>query len=144
MATFDSAKNKKTTNKRPWYIVNTKKYSVYVWGLPLLPIVWVMDAYKQWADKRRVWDTDRATRVLDHVLPKVLEWVEEDKAFYYCMNYWDTSNLWRSAKRIDREWARKWEYQLRDFIKEGYENKDYTKTVEKDYCDTWVKFAERA
>lgn len=143
MATFDSAKNKKTTNKRPWYIVDTKKYSVYVWGLPLLPIVWVIDAYKQWADKRRVWDTDRATRVLDHVLPKVLEWVEEDKAFYYCME-WGTSSLWRQAKRIDREWARKWEYQLRDFIKEGYENKDYTKTVEKDYYDTWVKFAERA
>jgi hypothetical protein len=90
-----------------------------------------------------VWSAERATKVLNHVLPKVLEWVEEDKAYYYCMD-WGTSNLWRGAKRTDRKWAQKWQYQLRDFIKEGYENELYSKSVEKDYYDTWVKFEERA
>ena len=140
--TFDKAKDTKS-NKKKWYIINGKRYSYYVWALPLVPFVTVYDVLSQRADKRRVWSTERATKVLNHVLPKVLEWVEEDKAYYYCMD-WGTSNLWRGAKCTDRKWARKWEYQLRDFIKEGYENENYSKSVEKDYYDTWVKFEERA
>ena len=140
--TFDKAKET-NSNKKPWYIINGKRYSYYIWALPLVPFVTLYDVMSQRADKRRVWDTERATKVLNHVLPKVLEWVEEDKAYYYCMD-WGTSNLWRGAKFSDREWAQKWQYQLRDFIKEGYENEHYSKSVEKDYYDTWVKFAERA
>lgn len=140
--TFDKAKETKS-NKKPWYIIRGKRYSYYVWALPLVPFVTLYDVMSQRADKRRVWSAERATKVLNHVLPKVLEWVEEDKAYYYCMD-WGTSNLWRGAKRIDRKWARKHEYKLRDFIKEGYENEHYSKSVEKDYCDTWVKFEERA
>lgn len=140
--TFDKAKEPKKNSKK-WYIINGKRYSYYIWVLPLVPFVTLYDVMSQRADKRRVWSIERATKVLDHVLPKVLEWIEEDKAYYYCMD-WGTSDLWRNAKRIDRKWARKWEYQLRDFIKEGYENKHYSKSVEKDYYDTWVKFAERA
>ena len=140
--TFDKAKETKT-NKKKWYIINGKRYSYYVWALPLVPFVTLYDVLSQRADKRRVWSTERATKVLNHVLPKVLEWVEEDKAYYYCMD-WGTSNLWRGAKRSDRKWTQKWQYQLRDFIKEGYENELYSKSVEKDYYDTWVKFEERA
>lgn len=139
--TFDKAKEPKKNSKK-WYIINGKKYSYYIWALPLVPFVTLYDVMNQRADKRRVWDTERATKVLDHVLPKVLEWVEEDKAYYYCMD-WGTSNLWRGAKYTDRKWARKWEYQLRNFIKEDYENEHYSKSVEKDYYDTWVKFEER-
>lgn len=141
--TFDKAKEPKKNNNKKWYVINGKRYSYYMWALPLVPFVTLYDVMSQRADKRRVWSTERATKVLNHVLPKVLEWVEEDKAYYYCMD-WGTSGLWRNAKRIDRKWARKWEYQLRDFIKEGYENEHYSKSVEKDYYDTWVKFAERA
>lgn len=140
--TFDKAKEPKKTSKK-WYIINGKRYSYYIWALPLVPFVTLYDVMSQRADKRRVWSTERATKVLNHVLPKVLEWVEEDKAYYYCMD-WGTSGLWRCAKRSDRKWAQKWQYQLRDFIKEGYENEHYSKSVEKDYYDTWVKFAERA
>ena len=140
--TFDKAKEPKKNNKK-WYIINGKRYSYYVWALPLVPFITLYDVMSQRADKRRVWSAERATKVLNHVLPKVLEWVEEDKAYYYCMD-WGTSNLWRSAKLSDRKWANKWQYQLRDFIKEGYENEHYSKSVEKDYYDTWVKFAERA
>ena len=141
--TFDKAKETKKKSNKKWYIINGKKYSYYIWALPLLPFVILYDVMSQRADKRRVWSTERATKVLNHVLPKVLEWVEKDKAYYYCMG-WSTSSLWRGAKRIDRKWANKWQYQLRDFIKEGYENEHYSKSVEKDYYDTWVKFEERA
>ena len=139
--TFDKAKETKKNTKK-WYIINGKRYSYYIWALPLVPFVTLYDVMSQRADKRRVWSAERATKVLNHVLPKVLEWVEEDKAYYYCMD-WGTSNLWRSAKRTDRKWAQKWQYQLRDFIKEGYENEHYSKSVEKDCYETWIKFEER-
>ena len=141
--TFDKAKALKKKSNKKWYIINGKKYSYYIWELHLLPFVVLYDALEERADKRRVWSAERATKVLNHVLPNVLEWVEEDKAYYYCMD-WGTSDLWRKAKYRDRKWARKWEYDLRDFIKEGYENEHYSKSVEKDYSDTWVKFEERA
>ena len=140
--TFDKAKEPKT-NKKKWYIINGKKYSYYIWAFPLVPFVILHDKINQWTDKRRVWSVERATKVLDHVLPKVLEWVEEDKAYYYCMD-WGTNSLWRGAKHKNRRWARKWAYHLRSFIKEGYENEHYSKSVEKDNYDTWwVKFEER-
>ena len=124
--TFDKAKEPKS-NKKRWYVINGKKYSYYVWAMPLVPFVTLYDVMSQQADKRRVWSAERATK---------------DKAYYYCMD-WGTSNLWRGAKRTDRKWAQKWQYQLRDFIKEGYENEHYSKSVEKDYYDTWIKFEER-
>ena len=141
--TFDKAKVPKKKNSKKWYIINGKKYSYYIWALPLLPFVILYDTLEERANKRRVWSAERATKVLNYVLPKVLEWVEEDKAYYYCMD-WGTSDLWRKAKHRDRKWARKWEYDLRDFIKDGYENENYSKIVEKYYCYTWVKFEERA
>lgn len=140
--TFDEAKKPKT-NKKRWYVINGKRYSYYIWALPLVPFVTLYDVMSQRADKRRVWSEERATKVLNHVLPKVLEWIEEDKAYYYNMD-WGTSKLWRCAKRIDRKWARKYEYKLWHFIQEGYENEHYSKSVEKDCYDTWVKFEERA
>ena len=144
MAKFDKAKtHQENKNKKKWYIINGKRYTYCILALPLVPFVTLYDVMSQRADKRRVWSAERATKVLNHVLPRVLDWVEEDKTYYYCMD-WGTSNLWRGAKRIDRKWAQKWQYRLRDFIKEGYENEHYSKSVEKDYYDTWVKFTERA
>lgn len=142
MATFDKAKEKKEAPRRKWYEIQGKKYTYYIWSIPLVPIVTLIDKCQEWASKRRVWSEDKATKVLDLVLPKVVEWVEEDKAFYYCME-WGTRKLWATAPRKYRKWAYKFEYQLRNFIRDGYENADYVKTIEKDYYETWVKFAEK-
>ena len=141
MAKFDKAKIEKK-NKRKWYIINGKKYSYYIWALPIIPFVLLVDKIQEEASKRRVWNEERATKVLDYVLPQVLEWVEEDKAFYYCMQ-WGPSHMWRKARRRDRKWAFKFDWRLQRYVKDGYENADYTKTVEQDYDDTWVKFVEK-
>jgi hypothetical protein len=141
MASFNKAKEIKKAKKQ-WWIIHTQKYSFYIWALPILPIVLLSDYIKEYNSKKRVWSEETATKVLDKVLPQILEWVEEDNAFYYCMS-WGTSPLYRKAPRKYRKWADKFEYQLQRFIKEGYENADYVKTVEKDYYDTWVKFVEK-
>ena len=141
MAQFDNAKKEKK-NKRKWYIINGKKYSYYIWALPILPIVLLADKIKDYNYKHRVWSEEKATKVLDYVLPQVLEWVEEDNAFYYSME-WGHSQLWKKARRRDRKWAYKFDYRLHNFIKDGYENAEYTKSIDKDYYETWIKFVEK-
>ena len=141
MANFDKAKKTKKAKKQ-WWVIHIRNYSVYIWALPILPVILLVDYIKDHNYKKRVWSEQTATMILDKVLPQVLEWVEEDNAFYYCMN-WNSSILYRKAPRKDRRWAYKFSYRLQRFIKEGYENADYIKTVEEDYCDTWVKFVEK-
>lgn len=144
MSTFDKAKQAKKTGKK-WWIINTKKYSYYIWALPLIPFIELADRIEEKAYAKRVWDTDKATRVLNKVLPKVLEWVEEEGAFYYCME-WGYSNMWRKSPLKYRKWAKKFQYDLHKFVENGYENPQYIKTVDKGqyyYDDTWVKFEEK-
>lgn len=141
MKDFSYAKNR--NNKRKWYVVPVGKYEVFFWALPILPFVLAFDHFNDWNYKRMNWTPERATKILDHILPKVIEWVEEDNAYYYCMN-WGRYNLWHCAPTFDRKWARKFQYDLQNFIRDGYEKEGFTKSIEKDWEDVWVKFAERA
>ena len=139
MADFNKAK--RTNNGKKWYVINTKNYQVYFWALPMLPIVIMIDKLKNWQYNRRTWDDEKAKKVLDKILPKVLEWVEEDNAFYYCMS-WSDWGLYDNAPIGYRNWVKKFRYELQKFIRYGYENEKYTKTVESDGYDIWVKFTE--
>jgi hypothetical protein len=141
MKDFSYAQKRKD---RPWYIVRTKNYETYLWGLPFLPITVASKAIKDWAYRRRVWDDDKAKKALDHILPHKLEWVEEDKAYYYCMD-WSFYNLHKYAPFYLKKWAAKFDYGLHHYIAFDYEKEGYIKTVEKDdYGDTWIKFEKRA
>ena len=140
MADFNKAK--RTNNGKKWYVVNTKNYQVYFWALPLLPIVIMIEKLENWQYERRTWSEEKATKVLNKVLPKVLEYVEEDNAFYYCMG-WSPCSLYRKAPCYYYKWAEKFSYKLQRFIRDGYENEDYAKTIENDGYDVWIKFSEK-
>ena len=126
-------------SRKKWWIINGKKYSYYIWALPLIPFVLLYDKISDYLYARRVWSEEKATKVLDRVLPHVLEWVEEDDAYYYCMD-WGYSSLWRKAPLTMRKWARKFSYNLHQFIKNGYQKDGYEKTIEGDRYETWIKF----
>lgn len=140
MANFNKAK--RTNNGKKWYVVNIKNYQVYFWALPILPIVIMIEKLENWQYERRTWSDEKATKVLNKVLPKVLEYVEEDNAFYYCMD-WSSCTLYSKAPCYYYKWARKFSYKLQKFIRDGYENEDYVKTIEDDGYDVWVKFSEK-
>ena len=144
MKNFDNAKKVK---KPLGPVFRTKNFCVYWYEIPLLPLlpfVALYRAYNNWKYSSMVWDEKIATKVLDKTLPSVLEWVEEDGAFYYGMEWW-SSNLWRKAPRRYRKWAKKFERELHRFIKDGYENADYEKSIDiVNYDEVWVKFVERA
>jgi hypothetical protein len=139
MTKFDKARqnNKKRVNLR----VKIGKYDVIFWALPIFPIFLAVEKIKDWHYNSLVWNEEKATKVLDKVLPKVLEWVEENDAYYYCMD-WGNSHMYTKAPLLHKAWARKFSSRLQSYIRDGYENKNYTKEIEKDYYEEWVKFVE--
>lgn len=135
-------KQKKKSNRK-WYIFNCGNYSYYIWALPIVPFIVLCDKIKDYNYKRRVWNKEKATKILNYILPQVLEWVEEDGAFYYSMD-WNYTYLWRKARRRDRKWARKFAHNLHLFVKEEYENTEYFKMIEVErYGEVWIKFVEK-
>jgi hypothetical protein len=142
MATFDKAKNNnKKSNGKKWYIVYTKNHSIYLWALPIAPFVIGWMKFDDWRYKRLQWTEERATKVLNKVLPKVLEYT--DNAYWYSPD-WGSSHMHKYCSLVDKKWARKFAYKLQQFVEKGYENPEYTKTVEREpYCTTWVKFVEK-
>lgn len=141
MASFDKAKTKKVKKDLPRICVGD--YQVVFFALPLLPIVMALDAFHDWQYNRLVWSAEKATKVLDAILPRVLEWVEEDNAFYYCTD-WDGAMLRNNAPLKYKKWVKKYYWKLHDFVKDGYQNPDYNKTIEDDaFSDVWVKFSAK-
>lgn len=142
MKNFDKAKKQNKSNNKKWYILHTKNYSYYIWALPLLPFVILVDYIKHWYYNRLIWSNERAIKVLNKALPKIIEWVETDKSFYYCMD-WGTSQLYNRAPFFSRKWARKFAWKLHRFIKEEFEIEGYKKSIETDnYEEVWVRFSE--
>lgn len=137
MKAFDAAKEKRKV-KRPIHWIKIRNYHVRWWEIPLVPFV----MFKDWRYDRMVWNEAKATKVLNAILPKELEWVEEDNAFYYSMD-WNPYGIGKKAPRRYKNWANKFSWKLRDFIRDGYENPDYIKTYLYD-DGGWVKFEERA
>lgn len=145
MTKFDRAKRKVERNKKmkkfnPYIYIGN--YEFFVLALPIAPFFLAWEKFNNWNYKRMEWDEERATKVLDYVLPKTLEWVEEDNAFLYYLG-WSPSIISNNARIIDKKWCRKFDYDLRSFIEEGYENPNYTKTIEEDDYNDWVKFVEK-
>ena len=141
MASFDKAKVKKVKKGLPRICIGD--YQVIFFALPLLPIVMLLDALHDWQYNRLVWSEEKATKVLDAILPRVLEWVEEDNAFYYCAD-WSGIALLDKAPFRYKKWVKKYYWRLHDFVKDGYQNPDYDKTVEDDaFGDCWIKFTAK-
>lgn len=90
---FEKAKNK---SKKPWYMVNTKNYQIPFWALPVAPFVIGISKLNDWFYDRIKWDERKAVKVLNHVLPKILNYDKDEDAYYYCMD-WGTYNLWHKA-----------------------------------------------
>lgn len=149
MTSFEKAQTKKKSHK----IINHKlerlkismvngKYKFYFFLLPIvLPII-LIEELKNWNYKRMNWNETKATKILDHVLPKLVEYIEQDNAYYYNMD-WGNYNLWHSAPLVYRNWARKFSYELKQYIKNEYEHESYIKTIEDDGWDVWIKFEKK-
>lgn len=143
MASFNKGKEKAKKSKKGLPRICIGDYQVVFFALPLLPFVMALDAFHNWQYNRLVWSTEKATQVLDAILPRVLEWVEEDDAFYYCSG-WNGMVLRENCPLKYKKWVNKYYWKLHDFVKDGYQNPDYDKTIEDDaFSDVWVKFSAK-
>ena len=133
---FKKAKNK---SKKPWYVVNTKNYQFPFWVLPIAPIVIGVSELGGWFYEHIKWDECKANKVLNHVLPKILDYDKVENAYYYCMG-WGTCDLWHEAPLRYKCFAYKYEFKLHSFIKDGYMVKGYRKSVINDGYNEWVEF----
>ena len=138
MKDFEKAKIKKQKQKRSPRRFNIAGYNYLRWyEVPFVPFMLLSD----WRYKRMKWDEKKATKVLNKILPDKLEWISEDNAFYYGMD-WDACGLVSKTPFYYKKWVRKFRYKLHQFIAEGYQNADYNKTVSDAYGE-WVKFEEK-
>lgn len=141
--TFDEAK-KKNRPKREGFKVRFNFLGEEFYVNPLLIPVALVVGTVEYIDNKYYqsleWSDEKATKLLDKRLGKVLEYVPQDDAYYFCMG-WGSSYLTDKAPFGMRRWARKYYFEVKNFIRDGYTNPHYTKTVEKDkYYDEWVKF----
>lgn len=94
---FEKAKNKP---KKPWYMVNTKNYQIPVLVLPIAPFVIGISKLSDWFYDYIKWDEHKATKVLNHVLPKILDYDKDKDAYYYCMGWGDIQPVAQSPAKI--------------------------------------------
>lgn len=133
---FKKARNKP---KKPWYMVNTKNYHFPFWAAPLVPFVIGLSKLYDWLFDNIKWDEDKATKLLNHVLPKILDYDKDENAYYYCMN-WGVFFMWDKAPLRYRCFVKKYYLNLQSFIKEKYTVKGYCKSVIDDKYYEWVEF----
>lgn len=133
---FEKAKNK---SKKPWYMVNTKNYQIPPWVLPIAPFVIGISKLSDWFYDHIKWDERKAVKVLNHVLPKILDYDKDEDAYYYCMS-WGTYNLWHKAPLRYRCFAYKYDFKLPPFIKDKYMAKGYCKSIINNGYEEWVEF----
>jgi hypothetical protein len=145
--TFDKAKerqNKEKKNKKKWWIINTKNYSYYIWALPIIPFCWVCDKIESLIDKSLKWNEEKAKKILDKTLPKILKWDEEEKNYYlYIRSYYGFN--WERVPLIYKKWSKKFSYCLKEYFLDKYENELYIKKVEREDYGEWyyITFTEK-
>ena len=145
--TFDKAKerqSKEKKNKKKWWIINTKNYSYYIWALPIIPFCWICDKIESLIDKSLKWNEEKAEKILNKTLPKILKWDDDEKNYYlYIRSYYGFN--WERVPFIYRKWSKKFSYRLKEYLLDKYENGLYTKKVEKkDYDDFYyIIFTEK-
>ena len=148
MKNFEYAqkRNSKKRFKMPALKIG-EKYSIPLPLIPLVPLwlgVIIYNEFHDWNYRRQEWSEEKATKVLNHFLPYVMEWNEEENSYFYCMDWhYGGSTLAKYSPIGLKTWARKYSYEIFRFLKDKYENPDFVKTIEDDYYEKWVKFEKR-
>ena len=144
--TFDEAKTKKNKKTSKFMRVDFE-----LWGIPCecnvllvplaVPVCFLAHCEKTYRDSLE-WSEKKAEKLLDKRLGKVLEWDEEEKAYWFCMN-WNSEYFKSKAPFGMRTWAKKYNFQVLQYLENGYHHPIYRKLTEVDkWGDKWLKFEE--
>ena len=146
---FEKAKERqvqKQKKKKKWWIVRVGATDFYIWALFLVPIVWACEKIEDWRYNRLHWTNKKADRILNKVLPEILEY-DEDHDCYYYLDDWSVCRFSYHCSKFDRRWVDKYRWELKKYLIEEYEHPNYVKEV---VYETWegdgfeVDFYEKA
>lgn len=126
-----NGKETKLSRLRKWWNRNGYK----VMRIVLFPI-WIAvlssEKIKRWLNSKQEWSDERADRVLNYYIPRVAEWSEEDKSFYF----FDNGLGWSYSKRIklkDRRWwvcySSLWGGEVRKYLINNFELDGFKKEI---------------
>lgn len=140
MKDFEYAKKqaeKQAKKKKMRWWVRIGNDRVYIWALPLYGFVILADKFDNWKYNRLIWDEAKAQKVLDYALPKTLEYIAEEDAYYFntCWNLGKKNVPWYL-----RSWASKFANKLTDYLVDTYQKDGYEKEFIEDDYDNWVVF----
>jgi hypothetical protein len=137
MTTFEKNLHKVRRNPTKYY--RWKEYSFrYRILFPLALIDYAWKCLNKFYDSKFTWNTGRAKRVLDRALPHVASW-DEEKLWYNM--YLGSFNFKKWAKLKDKRFCGIYVYNIREYLKDGYEIEGYTKTIVED--GHWVVFQKK-
>lgn len=114
-----------------------KKYECYFIFVPLVPIIML----GKYCDNKQQWNKAKAQKVLDKALPKVLEYIKADKAYYFS-NKWNIQ-FYNFVPFYLKQWTHKFNKQLHTYLYQEYENTNYNKSFLNDNFGEWIKFTEK-
>ena len=125
--------------------IKTKYHVYFWWAAPLIPFCEFYDWANRKLNEMTKWDEEKAEFLLNkYILPKRLEYIEEENAYYYAVLFNPEWNYYRYCPRRYHRWLRKFGWKVQQYLVEEYENPDYTKTELREYDEHWIKFEERA
>lgn len=140
---FKKAKKQAERKKRsPWYIFKRGKYEYFLFLIPLISFAELSERIKAKKYNNLVWSDEKAKKVLDKTLPKALTYDTNEDEYYFGTD-WNTRVLVKNTPIRWRKWADKFSYSLYEYLTDTYENKNYTKTIEKSCTGNWVIFKEK-
>ena len=139
--TFDDAKKNK--NAKKCLAIKFKEYVIPLYLIPLAIIVIPYYEIEKLMYKRVKWSEKKATKVLNAILPKLLTWNEEDNHYYRCIRKFGPLCYYKVIPMRHRKFVRKFDYALKDYLINKYENEFYTKTVEEEYEWYTIVFVEK-
>lgn len=148
MTSFEK-EHKKAMNKKKRKLLYSKfkiffstkndEWEFYFFLLPLLPVAMLTSFILHWRYNRLQWNEHKATKILDKTLPKVVSYDEDIDAYCYCLD-WASWGLVKQCPFYYRKWVSKFNYELHNYVANGYKSKEYRKIVQKNTYETWVIF----
>lgn len=144
MKKFNTIIEKRTSNisKKKYHTMYNNKYQFRFWIVaPLIMILHAIDVYKNKRYTSLEWNVERVEKILNYAFPEICDIDRDngDLSFYYG---WKRI-IERKAKFKDKEFCGKFDYEIRNYIKDEYQIQGYQKHVEGwNYDDTWVVFTK--
>ena len=144
MKKFNTIIEKRTSNisKKKYHTMYNNNYYFRFWIVaPLIMILHAIDVYKNKRYTSLEWNVERVEKILNYAFPEICDIDRDNGDLSFCYGW--TLAIGRKAKFKDKEFCGKFDYEIRNYIRDGYQIQGYQKHIEeRNYDDTYVVFTK--